>query len=62
MKARKKIQKKKKEQVQHTEEKLDQALEQSFPASDPVQLTEPPPSRQPEHVRPPSEPPPVEGP
>jgi len=63
MKPRKKIQKKKKEQAQHEQDKLDQALEESFPASDPVQLTEPPPSKQPDRVRPPrNEPPAVEGP
>ncbi|MBL8950642.1 MAG: hypothetical protein JNK82_07695 [Myxococcaceae bacterium] len=61
MNARKKNQKKKKADLEHQQDKLDQALDDSFPASDPVQLTEPKPSKQPErHPR--YEPPPVQGP
>ena len=61
MSERKKTQKKQKAEVEHQQDKLDQALEESFPASDPVQLTEPNPSKQPErHPR--YEPPAVEGP
>ena len=34
------------EQRRHTQRKLDDALEDSFPASDPPSITQPPPSRE----------------
>lgn len=43
MKAKKKAHKKKVEQAKHMSDKLDQALENSFPSSDPIQLSEPAP-------------------
>jgi hypothetical protein len=45
--------KKKKKDEQTEEDKLDEALRDSFPASDPIQMTEPAPKDEPPVVKPP---------